>query len=203
MTNPGFSTGHDVYQDELTSDAITALQRDVNHELRGEGYPVQYGQRRTTRGPARGPVERATDRITELTVGPASVAITMPPESCVWPLPGAHGHPGSNGAADGAGPSPGESAGDPGPVLFTPAQAAQLLQVRESWLRRRAARRRVPCTFLGKHLRFSCANLDQIIADAACHTAAVQRPASGTSATPRRRGRPPARARTDSRRPSR
>jgi excisionase family DNA binding protein len=55
----------------------------------------------------------------------------------------------------------------PCPMLFTPAQAAHLLQVRESWLRRRAAQRRIPCTFLGKHLRFSPANLNQIITDAA------------------------------------
>jgi len=51
--------------------------------------------------------------------------------------------------------------------LFTPAQAAQLLQVRESWLRRRAGQRRVPCTFLGKHLRFSPADINQIITEAA------------------------------------
>jgi excisionase family DNA binding protein len=50
--------------------------------------------------------------------------------------------------------------------LLTPAQAAQLLQVRESWLRQRAAQRRVPCTFLGKHLRFSPADIQQIITDA-------------------------------------
>jgi hypothetical protein len=33
-------------------------------------------------------------------------------------------------------------------MLYTPAQAAALLQVPESWLRRRAAARQVPCTFL-------------------------------------------------------
>ncbi|WP_219419909.1 helix-turn-helix domain-containing protein [Pseudonocardia nigra] len=53
------------------------------------------------------------------------------------------------------------------PVLYTAGQAANLLQVRESWLRRRAAQRLVPCTFLGKHLRFSRADLEQIVADAA------------------------------------
>lgn len=53
------------------------------------------------------------------------------------------------------------------PLLFTPAQAAALLQVRESWLRRRVARRAVPCTFLGKHLRFSSENLQQIASSAA------------------------------------
>jgi hypothetical protein len=87
--------------------------------------------------------------------------------------------------------------------LFTPAQAAQLLQVRESWLRRRAARRLVPCTFLGKHLRFSRANLAQIIADAARATTTSQQSAPGANVAPRRRGRPPVRTRTDSRRPTR
>jgi excisionase family DNA binding protein len=49
-------------------------------------------------------------------------------------------------------------------LLLTPGQAAALLQVRESWLRRRAAERRVPCSFVGKHLRFSRADLDAIVA---------------------------------------
>lgn len=82
-------------------------------------------------------------------------------------------------------------------VLFTPAQAAAMLQVRESWLRRRAARHLVPSTFLGKHLRFSRANLDQIVADATRAAAPVQRPTPGSGNSPRRRGRP-----RGSRRPS-
>ncbi|WP_092778432.1 helix-turn-helix domain-containing protein [Actinokineospora terrae] len=71
-----------------------------------------------------------------------------------------------------------------GPLLFTPAQAADLLQVKESWLRRRAGQRRVPSTALGKHLRFSRADLERIAADAA-------RPATGPG-TPTRptRSRP-------------
>jgi hypothetical protein len=40
-------------------------------------------------------------------------------------------------------------------LLYTPGEAAQPLKVRESWLRKKAAARLVPCTFLGKHLRFS------------------------------------------------
>ncbi|HEX3782635.1 MAG TPA: helix-turn-helix domain-containing protein [Pseudonocardiaceae bacterium] len=87
--------------------------------------------------------------------------------------------------------------------MFTPAQAAEVLQVPESWLRRQAARRLVPCTFLGKHLRFSRADLNQIIADAARTAATSQRSAAGTSTPPRRRGRPPVRTRTDSHRPPR
>jgi excisionase family DNA binding protein len=66
-------------------------------------------------------------------------------------------------------------------LLLTPAQAAEVLQVRESWLRRRAAERRVPCCFVGKHLRFSRADLEAIAADGA-------RPAR--AAEPRHR-RPP------------
>jgi hypothetical protein len=54
-----------------------------------------------------------------------------------------------------------------GPLLYTPGQAAALLQVRESWLRKKAAARTVPCTFLGKHLRFSPTDLAAIVAAAA------------------------------------
>jgi excisionase family DNA binding protein len=52
--------------------------------------------------------------------------------------------------------------------LYTPRAAAELLAVRESWLRRKAAARAVPCTFLGRHLRFSRADLEAI-AQAAAH----------------------------------
>lgn len=47
--------------------------------------------------------------------------------------------------------------------VFTPAEAAALLKVPESWLRKRASARQVPCTFIGKHLRFSSSDLEQII----------------------------------------
>lgn len=49
-------------------------------------------------------------------------------------------------------------------LLYTPAEAAKLLRVRESWLRRRAGARVIPCTFLGRHLRFSRADLATIVA---------------------------------------
>ena len=39
--------------------------------------------------------------------------------------------------------------------LRTPAEAAEILRIRESWLRDKAAARAIPCTFIGKHLRFS------------------------------------------------
>ena len=57
--------------------------------------------------------------------------------------------------------------GDGDALLYTPAEAAQRLRVRESWLRKKAAARQVPCTFLGKHLRFSPADLAAIVAASA------------------------------------
>jgi hypothetical protein len=48
------------------------------------------------------------------------------------------------------------------PLLYTAEQAAALLQVRTSWLRRKAAARAVPCRLLGKHLRFSLADIHTI-----------------------------------------
>ncbi|WP_255352579.1 helix-turn-helix domain-containing protein [Nocardiopsis sp. SBT366] len=49
------------------------------------------------------------------------------------------------------------------PEIFTPREAAALLKVPESWLRKRVSARQVPCTFIGKHLRFSSIDLEQII----------------------------------------
>jgi excisionase family DNA binding protein len=59
------------------------------------------------------------------------------------------------------GPSP---AAEDDVTLYTPAQAARLLAVKESWLRRKAGQRAIPCTFLGKHLRFSLHDLRFITA---------------------------------------
>lgn len=47
--------------------------------------------------------------------------------------------------------------------LYTPSEVAQVLRVRESWLRRKASSRSIPCTFLGKHLRFSKSDLETIV----------------------------------------
>lgn len=47
--------------------------------------------------------------------------------------------------------------------LYTPSEAAQLLRLRESWLRRKASLRQIPCTFLGKHLRFTNEDLEEIV----------------------------------------
>ena len=52
-------------------------------------------------------------------------------------------------------------------LLFTAEQAAVLLAVRASWLRRAAAEGAIASTYLGKHLRFSHADLLAIIATGA------------------------------------
>lgn len=68
------------------------------------------------------------------------------------------------------------------PMLYTPAQAAELLRVKESWLRRQAGQRKIQCTFLGKHLRFSDADLVAIARNG-------RRPARAHRNTPARRNR--------------
>jgi excisionase family DNA binding protein len=50
-------------------------------------------------------------------------------------------------------------------LLYTADQAAGLLQVSASWLRKKATARAIPCTFVGKHLRFSRADLAAILAE--------------------------------------
>jgi excisionase family DNA binding protein len=47
--------------------------------------------------------------------------------------------------------------------LLTFAEAAEVLNVPESWLREKVARRQVPHTRLGKHVRFTRADLTDII----------------------------------------
>lgn len=64
-------------------------------------------------------------------------------------------------------------------LLYTPAEAATLLRVPESWLRRRAGARLVPCTFLGRHLRFSPADLAAIVARHARPTGSRRQSRSG------------------------
>ena len=49
------------------------------------------------------------------------------------------------------------------PLLLTPRQAAVVLAVPESWLRRKAGQRLIPCTFVGKHLRFSAGDLARMV----------------------------------------
>ena len=47
--------------------------------------------------------------------------------------------------------------------LHTAAEAAGILKVRESWLKTKAAARLIPCTFIGKHLRFSDDDIAEIM----------------------------------------
>ena len=49
------------------------------------------------------------------------------------------------------------------PDVYTLAEAAQLLRVRESWLERMAAARRIPFTMLGGSYRFTGDHLIQIV----------------------------------------
>jgi excisionase family DNA binding protein len=55
------------------------------------------------------------------------------------------------------------AAAEPTPMLYTAEQAAELLHVKASWLRKKATARAIPCTFVGKHLRFSGADLAAIV----------------------------------------
>jgi hypothetical protein len=71
-----------------------------------------------------------------------------------------------------------------GRLLYTPAAAAERLAVGESWLRRKAGQRLVPCTFVGKHLRFTEDDLRAIVA--AGHRGPSNRDQTGR---PGRRGR--------------
>ena len=61
--------------------------------------------------------------------------------------------------------------------LFTPSAAADILAIKESWLRRKAGTRSIPCTFVGRHLRFSVRDLGAIAEQ-------------GAKPVARRRGRP-------------
>lgn len=59
--------------------------------------------------------------------------------------------------------------------LYTPGEAAAMLQVRESWLRKKESARAIPCTFIGKHLRFSDQDIAAIIAAGAKQPVVRQR----------------------------
>ena len=67
-------------------------------------------------------------------------------------------------AVSGADVVKGDTVRSRSPLLYTPAQAAERLAITESWLRRKAGLRLIPCTFVGKHLRFSDADLHAIVA---------------------------------------
>jgi excisionase family DNA binding protein len=69
------------------------------------------------------------------------------------------------------------------PLLYTADQAAALLQISPSWLRKKATARAIPCTFIGKHLRFSTNDLALIIT-AGAHTPATSNVSDQPSPAP-------------------
>jgi hypothetical protein len=68
--------------------------------------------------------------------------------------------------------------------LHTAAEAAGILKVRESWLKTKASARLIPCTFIGKHLRFSDDDIAEIMRAGARQP--VTSRARGNGRTPRR-----------------
>jgi hypothetical protein len=64
--------------------------------------------------------------------------------------------------------------------LHTVAEAAGILKVRESWLKTKAAARLIPCTFVGKHLRFSDDDIAEIM------KAGARQPVTAHERRPRR-----------------
>lgn len=75
---------------------------------------------------------------------------------------------------------------NPCPRLLTIADAAALLNVPENWLRKKVAAHAVPCTRLGKHVRFTSAHLDQIIESGEQRPMAVVTRGQGLSSRARR-----------------
>jgi hypothetical protein len=59
--------------------------------------------------------------------------------------------------------------------LYTAAEAAGILKVRESWLKTKAAARLIPCTFIGKHLRFSDDDIAEIMKAGECQPVISER----------------------------
>src|SRR5579875_3421142 len=69
--------------------------------------------------------------------------------------------------------------------LLNVAQAASLLNVRESWVRAAARAGRLPCVRVGRHLRFSREQLQRWLGE---QRASTPHPPSGRSAAPVGRG---------------
>lgn len=63
------------------------------------------------------------------------------------------------------------NASEPAPVLFTFAQAAQMTNLPETWLRKRVTERAIAHRRVGKHVRFSRADIDALINDSAVSVA--------------------------------
>lgn len=67
--------------------------------------------------------------------------------------------------------------------LCTAAQVAELLAVPEAWLQRKAGRREIPSTQIGKHVRFSIEDIATIVREGA----RPAQPGRESPRTPRRR----------------
>jgi excisionase family DNA binding protein len=50
-----------------------------------------------------------------------------------------------------------------GPILYTTEEAAEILRVKKSWLKRQAAARKIPFTMLGRSYRFTSVHLAAIV----------------------------------------
>lgn len=74
----------------------------------------------------------------------------------------------------------------PCPRLWTIPEAAALLNVPENWLRKKVAAQAVPCTRLGKHVRFTDEHLDQIVEAGEQRPIPVVTPGQGLSSRARR-----------------
>lgn len=70
--------------------------------------------------------------------------------------------------------------------LFTIGEAALLLRVPESWLRKKVSARSVPHTRMGKHVRLTSDHLQQIVTNGESCVATPIRPATGLSTRARR-----------------
>ncbi|MFD4644727.1 helix-turn-helix domain-containing protein [Streptomyces sp. NPDC058441] len=71
-------------------------------------------------------------------------------------------HPGHTGQSAPANAAVGNNRGEVA-RLFTAEQAAQVLQVPPSWLRKKAAAGAIPHTRIGRHLRFSDRDLQRLV----------------------------------------
>jgi excisionase family DNA binding protein len=49
------------------------------------------------------------------------------------------------------------------PILYTTEEAAEILRVKKSWLKRQAAARKIPFTMLGRSYRFTSVHLAAIV----------------------------------------
>lgn len=74
------------------------------------------------------------------------------------------------------------------PIVHTLAEAASILRVKESWLERQAAARKIPFTMLGGCYRFTAGHLAEIVR---LNEQVPPPPADAESGQPRRQRRAP------------